>query len=141
MQSKLDPLSPVHGHRRTTPAPDRDISLSNSLKASAKKKFDAGFSASFSGHQSRPETPNLEGRREQGEEGRPQRPPLPARCNSVLGLRSDERKVDGTLRNSDTENEQLALDYVDLESLLQEKMKEFNSQVPIPICRCTRCIL
>lgn len=48
------------------------------------------------------------------------RPHLPPRSSSVLGIHpSSERQVDGTLKQS-------GMDYVDLECMLQEKMRELN---------------
>ena len=54
----------------------------------------------------------------------------PQRCSSVLGIRSGERDIDGRLRRSASPAGQLTLDYVDLECLLQEKMRELNVQMP-----------
>jgi hypothetical protein len=48
----------------------------------------------------------------------------------VLGIRSGERDIDGRLRRSASPAGQLTLDYVDLECLLQEKMRELNVQMP-----------
>uniref|UniRef100_A0A7S0F0Q6 Uncharacterized protein n=1 Tax=Hanusia phi TaxID=3032 RepID=A0A7S0F0Q6_9CRYP len=52
---------------------------------------------------------------------------LPQRCSSVLGVHSPDRDVYGTLRNS---GQMPVLDYVDLECLLQEKLKEVKIQMP-----------
>ena len=53
---------------------------------------------------------------------------LPQRCSSVLGLHSPDRDVYGTLRSSGQAKP--VLDYVDLECLLQEKLKEVKVQMP-----------
>ena len=54
-----------------------------------------------------------------------------ARSSSVLGIRSDPwHEVDGNLKASRPPGSKSALDYVDLECLLQDKMRELNVQIP-----------
>ena len=49
----------------------------------------------------------------------------------MLGIRSDEREINGNLRRiAPPGGDKLTLDYVDLECLLQEKMRELNVQMP-----------
>jgi len=124
------------------------------LLAEAHRKFQAGFAASQQGHASAHECAQ-----DGAEDAAGPRPPSgrasqssrsllpspfaprdglgrlsaaaapPPRCSSVLGLRSSERETDGRLRRSVSPG-QLSLDYVDLECLLQDKMRELNVQMP-----------
>jgi hypothetical protein len=87
------------------------LTLSRMLQSGARRKFDQGFEASLA-------TPE---------------PAAPApghvpflRSASAMGFKSHS-----TEPSSERISERLALDYVDLECLLQEKMREFNVNMPI----------
>jgi hypothetical protein len=79
------------------------------LQNGARRKFDQGFEASLATSELSP------------------CPPVPfLRSASAMGFKSHSSE-----QSSERINERLALDYVDLECLLQEKMREFNVNMPV----------
>lgn len=112
------------------------------LLGEAHRKFQAGFAASQNNDSTAShQRPRNNDDKEDGRHPIVSASPFaakkfgpPLRCNSVLGIRSSEREVDGALRRTDSpsggKNLKLTLDYVDLECLLQEKMRELNVQMP-----------
>jgi hypothetical protein len=127
-------MPPVHLRRPSTSTSavgDWDgLTLRRMLQNGARKKFDQGFQASLENDGVRMDLDEMRLIRHarDGEEDREDarfRPPF-SRSASVLGLRSPPDQ-----QLSSSVNEKLALDYVDLECLLHEKMREFNVEMPV----------
>ena len=118
-------MPPVHFRRPSTSASssvasDWDgLTLRRMLQSGARKKFERGFEASLAS----PSSAALADELGSYPDSRQNAPFF--RSRSVLGL-SPKHEL-----SSESINEKLALDYVDLECLLQEKMREFNVELPM----------
>ena len=119
MTTRLSPMPPINFRRpsttHTTSSSGSDwdsLTLSRMLQNGARRKFDQGFEASLA----------------KSELGASRHAHF-LRSASAMGLHSTSSI--STEVSSEPTLERLALDYVDLECLLQEKMREFNVNMPI----------
>eukprot|EP00960_Hanusia_phi_P047825 758609-Hanusia_phi.AAC.3 len=141
MLPRLEPLA-SSGRMSMGRSGGLDESSMKSILSTAREKFQEGFSSHSMSRSFRHgergmdslvgagKADNEEEQRLTDERVRPStqgRYGLPQRCSSVLGVHSPDRDVYGTLRNS---GQMPVLDYVDLECLLQEKLKEVKIQMP-----------
>ena len=154
--NRIEPLTPTLSRSRTQPR----RSMASGLLDEAHGKFQAAFAAAENGRREKPRRTDSDDESSGGGDTRqraspPRRPafpgraglggglgrePLPPRASSVLGIRSSAHDFDGNLRadvctlpspGRRTDGDvALGLDYVDLECLLQAKMKELNVQMP-----------